>query len=242
MTRQTNFPLLSALLVALLLVSPAFQVAAAANQWQEHAAIRTTAQSFLDAFADSQHEGRTEVRLGQLDRRLRLKKCLLPLEAFMPPGGRVMGNTTIGVRCPDDGGWSIYVTARIDVFGPVLITRQPLARGARVRESDLELVERNLSNLPYGYYIDIQPVEGMLAKRTIAAATVITPQMIQAPKLVKRGEKVTVIAESGGISIRSSGKALSDGKSGELIRVEALGSKRIIDGIVVSQGVVKVTL
>jgi len=216
--------------------------AAPAAEWQDHAAIRHTAQSFLDAFASSQHDGRSEVRLGPLDPRLKVRSCAMPLEAFMPPGGRAMGNTTVGIRCPDTDGWSIYVSARINVYGPVLIARQPLVRGSMIQETDLELVERNLASLPYGYYLDSQPVTGMLAKRTIAAATVITPQMVQAPKLVQRGERVTVIAESGPLSIRTVGKALRDGKSGDLVQVQAEGSGRVVDGIVVSQGVVKVTL
>ncbi|MEA2079916.1 MAG: flagellar basal body P-ring formation chaperone FlgA, partial [Pseudomonadota bacterium] len=204
--------------------------AGAATQWQGHAAIRSTAQSFMDAFVSSQHQGRSTVKLGQLDSRLRLKTCSSPLEAFMPSGGRVMGNTTVGVRCLDDGGWNIYISARVDVFGPVLIARQPLARGTSIQDNDLERVERNLANLPYGYYTDSQPIAGMLAKRTIASATVITPQMLQAPKLIKRGQRVTVIAESGPLSIRSVGKALSDGKSGDTIRVKAEGSQRVVDG------------
>jgi flagella basal body P-ring formation protein FlgA len=212
------------------------------TQWQSHADIRGTAQSFMDAFISSQHQGRSTVKLGLLDSRLRLKACSSPLEAFMPPGGRVMGNTTVGVRCSDSGGWNIYVSARVDVFGPVLIARQPLARGTAVQDSDLELVERNLADLPYGYYSDSQPIAGMLAKRTIAGASVITPQMLQAPKLVKRGQRVTVIAESGALSIRSVGKALGDGKSGDTVRVRAEGSQRVVDGVVVSQGVIKVTL
>jgi len=216
--------------------------AAAATEWQDHAAIRQTAQTFLDAFANNQHDGRSEVRLGQLDPRLRVKSCHMPVEAFMPPGGRAMGNTTVGIRCPDTDGWSIYVSARINVYGSVLVARQPLARGSVIQETELDLVERNLASLPYGYYMDSQPVAGMVAKRTIAAATVITPQMVQAPKLIRRGERVTVIAETGGLKIRTVGKALSDGKSGDLVQVEAEGSKRVVDGIVVSQGVVKVTL
>jgi len=216
--------------------------AGAATQWQGHAAIRDTAQNFMDAFISSQHHGRSTVKLGPLDSRLRLKACTSPLEAFMPPGGRVMGNTTVGIRCGDDGGWNIYISARVDVFGPVLIARQPLARGTAVQDNDLELVERNLANLPYGYYTDSQPIAGMLAKRTIAAATIITPQMLQAPKLVKRGQRVTVIAESGALSIRSVGKALGDGKSGDTIRVKAEGSQRVVDGVVISRGVIKVAL
>jgi len=216
--------------------------APAANQWQDHAAIRAAAQQFLQVYVDDQHEGRSEIRLGPLDPRLKLTPCASPLTAYLPPGGRNMGNTTVGVRCPDQGGWNIYVSARIDVFGPVLVTRQPLARGTRIEAGDLELVERNLAYLPYGYYTDPQPIAGQLAKRTIAGATVITPPMLQAPRLVKRGERVSVIAERGPLQIRTSGKALRDGKSGELIQIRAEGSHRIVDGVVVGQGVVKVTL
>jgi len=231
------------IVLAILAWQPAKSFAdSAATKWQSHAAIRTTAQSFVDAFATSHHEGRTRIKLGALDQRLRLKSCTMPLEGFMPDGGRVMGNTTIGVRCPDKGGWNIYVSARIDVFGPVLVARQPVPRGTALRESDMELVERNLSNLPHAYYSDPQPVIGQLAKRTIAAATVVTPSMLQAPKMVKRGELVSVIAETGTLKIRTRGKALGDGKAGDLVRVRAEGSRRVVDGVVISPGVVKVTL
>ena len=232
------------ILLAILVWQPAKSfAAAAASQWQSHAAIRNTAQSFLDAFASSRHEGnRSEVKLGKLDSRLRVKTCDSALEAFMSPGGRTTGNTTVGVRCPDVGGWSIYVAARIDVFGTVLVARQPLARGATLQDTDLELVERNLSNLPYSYYTDSQPIAEHLAKRTINAATVITPQMLQAPKLVKRGQRVTLIVETGPLKIRSTGKAMSDGKFGDLVNVKSDGSLRVVDGIVISPGVIKVTL
>ncbi len=230
------------LLAIMALHSAAAQAKQPATEWQDRAAIRTTAESYLQATIRGQHDGRTEIRLGQLDPRLRLKACHAPLESFMPSGSRSLGNTTVGVRCPDEGGWSIYVSAQIDVYGPVLVTRQPLTRGAVARSSDFEQVERNLGDLPYGYYTDMDAVTGMVAKRTITAATVITPQMLQAPKLVRRGEHVIVIAETGSLSIRSSGKALGDGTSGDLVRIKAAGSGRIVDGIVVSQGVVKVTL
>ena len=153
-----------------------------------------------------------------------------------------MGNTTVSVACTDQDSWNIYISARIDVFGPVLISRHPLTRGTPLQDSDFERVERNLADLPYGYYTDSEALLGMLAKRTIAAATVMTPQMLQAPKLIRRGERVTLVAETRTLKIRTIGKALSDGKAGELVRIQSEGSNKVINGVVVSQGVVKVTL
>jgi flagella basal body P-ring formation protein FlgA len=117
-----------------------------------------------------------------------------------------------------------------------------LTRGTAVDEAELELVERNLSSLPYGYYTDPALAVGKLAKRTIAANTVLTPQMLEAPKWVKRGERVNLVAESGAMTVRMVGEALADGAEGDVVRVRADGSKRVVDGIVIRQGVIKVTL
>lgn len=213
-----------------------------AGEWQTPESILDSADGFLRDYAANLHSGRTEVRLGNLDPRLKLKLCTQPLQGFLAPGARDMGNTTVGVRCPGDEGWTIYVTARIDVFGPVVVIKEPTARGTAVAETDIELVERNLSTLPYGYYTDTSLVIGQLAKRTIAANSVLTPQMLEPPKWVKRGERVTLIAESGPMTVRMVGEALSDGREGDLVRVRADGSQRVVDGVVVSQGVIKVTL
>ncbi len=210
--------------------------------WQNRDAIRDTARSFLTDQVQAAHEGRTEVTLGKLDPRLKLKACVKPLQGFTPSGSRDMGNTTVGVRCPDEAGWSIYVPAKIRVFGPVVVIRQPLARGTVLAAKDLQLVERNLSALPYGYYVDPKPVIGMLAKRTLAANSVLTPQMLKTPTLVKRGQRVTLIGESGPLTVRMVGEALSDGGQGDLIRIRTDGSKRVIDGTIISKGVIKVTL
>lgn len=240
--KQADFIGFFMILAISALHSPVIRAAQAATEWQDRAAIRATAESYLQALVREQRHARTEIHLGQLDPRLRLKACHMPLESYTPPGSRTAGNTTVGVRCPDEGGWNIYISARIDVFAPVLVARQPLVRGARVQASDLEYRERNLADLNYGYYTDTDTVTGMVVKRMVSATDVITPQVVEAPRLVRRGEQVIVEAESGNLSIRGSGKALSDGKSGDVIRIEAAGSRRIIDGIVVSQGVVKVTL
>lgn len=240
--QTAKYFILQPFLIALSLLVVQSTAQADEQRWQNRDTIRQAAKSFLDDFTASSHNGRTEITLGKLDPRLKLKSCKTDLEAFQAPGSRQMGNTTVGVRCPGDNGWSIYVTAKIKVFGPVLVLRQPLTRGAAISETDLQLVERNLAALPYGYYVDPEPVIGKLTKRTLAANSVLTPQMVQAPKLVKRGQRVTLVGEAGVLKVRMVGEALSDGGEGDLIRVRADGSKRVIDGTVTAQGVIKVTL
>ncbi|MEE9494037.1 MAG: flagellar basal body P-ring formation chaperone FlgA [Gammaproteobacteria bacterium] len=210
--------------------------------WQSHSSIITTANAFLTEYLESMPDKKTEYALGKLDNRVKLKACPDPLEGYFPQEGRTSGNTTVGVRCTAGNGWSIYISAKIKVFSSILITTQPFVRGDRISSDDLTLVEKNISALPTGYYTDATHVAGMIARRSISANSILTPQMLKKPALVKRGESVTMMAESGPIKVRMTGEALSDGAKGDLIKIRTRGSKRIVDGTVMAKGVINVTL
>ncbi|MCW9058362.1 MAG: flagellar basal body P-ring formation chaperone FlgA [Gammaproteobacteria bacterium] len=212
-----------------------------AEDFQPQDEIIASARAYLEAEQLVALDRVGEVRMGRLDPRLRLAACDGKLEAFLPPGAQGMGNTTVGVRCPAPS-WTLYLSAQVIVQGQVLVTTRPLARGERLTEEHVQLVERDLASLPRGYFDDPQPVLGQQTRRHLAADTVLNPQLIEAPRLVRRGEEVTLVADSNGFAIRSRGQAMADGSSGEVIRVRSRDSKRIIEGRVLAAGVVKVTL
>jgi len=179
------------------------------------------------------------IKIGPLGARLRLSRCSEPITAFQPPGTRILGNTTIGVRCSGTSPWTIYVPVFVQVFQPVAMTTRPLARGDILSATDIKMVERDLSALKRGYIIDSKQPVGMVVKRRIGTDSIITPQLLEAPRLVRRGEQVAIIAESRGIEIRAVGKALADGSRGDLIRVRNTASKKVIEAVVTEPGVVK---
>ena len=82
----------------------------------------------------------------------------------------------------------------------------------------------------------------MQLRRPAAAGSVLTPELVEAPRLVRRGELVTVTARTGGIEIRTQGKAMRDGVQGERIPVENASSRRVVEGQVTGRGQVEVTL
>jgi flagella basal body P-ring formation protein FlgA len=57
--------------------------------------------------------------------------------------------------------------------------------------------------------------------------------------LVKRGEPVSLTIRSGTLLIRAQGRALSDGRRGDLVRVVALPTSRTLDGVVEANGAVR---
>lgn len=176
---------------------------------------------------------------GSLDPRLRLDACADPPVAE-PPAVR-NANATVTVRCSAPA-WTVYVPVRISDLRPVLVLARAAARGEVLSASLLSVQERDVAQLPFGYFEDVEAVSGHELRRPLAAGAVLTPNDAQPPRLVRRGEAVTVIGRSGGIEIRAAGTAIGDGARGERIRVRNDSSKRVVEGTVTAPGTVEIRL
>ncbi len=214
------------------------------DEIQSHSIVRSTAKAFLLSQANSNlNEGmEIEITTSRLDPRLKLRQCQLPLEPFLPPGASLSGNTTIGIRCNDNKPWSLYVSAKITKYADVYVSTRYLPRGTKLKKSDITLKRNNISNTSIGYITDINHIVGKILRRPLPHNKIVPPNALDAPMLVKRGQKVTIIAQHTGVQVHVKGKALKNGSEGDLIRVQNLSSKRIIEGTVMSAGVVGVNL
>jgi flagella basal body P-ring formation protein FlgA len=209
---------------------------------QSRASILSSAETYLQTTVQDQHSGRIKVTMGNLDPRLRLTRCAQGLQVFQPSGARNSGRTSVGVRCPDASGWTIYVPAEISVFAKALVATRPLARGAGLTPGDVTLVETDVSKLGHGYLETPADIDGLVTRRPVAAGTVLTSAMIKAPLLVKRGDRVRLVSGEGPIQVEMLGEAIEAAARGDRVRVRALDSKRVVEGWVVSASVVKMTL
>jgi flagella basal body P-ring formation protein FlgA len=82
---------------------------------------------------------------------------------------------------------------------------------------------------------------GKEAARNFVAGAVLRPADVLVPRLVRRGEPVTITVRSGGLAIATGGRALASGGQGELVRVVSLSTNRTLDGIVEGPSAVRVT-
>lgn len=227
------------LLVFMLLPTLAVGNPAGSATLQDHQAILDTAQRYAADHLEQQGY-RYEVRPLPLDRRLRLATCDVPLEAYMPPGGRIGGTSTIGVRCAGSVEWSLFVQVRARIYADVAVATRPLARGELLGAHDVRLDERDITRLPGGFLTQLSEVVGMKVRRPLGTGSVIARGAIDAPRLVRRGQIVTLIAGKGGVEIRTTGKALADGAAGERVRVRNERSSRVVEGVVAEDGTVRV--
>ncbi len=211
-----------------------------AAQYQSLASLQEAARRFLQTQTPPEPGSSQEIHLGRLDSRLRLGQCEAALQAFLPAGSRLQGKLTVGVQCPGDKPWTVYIPANIRVFGEVLVTTRPISRGDTITRADIVAQRQEISKLHHGYYRQSDEVIGKLAARSLPAGTALTPRMLKARLLVRRGDDVTILADSGFLQVRSKGKALQNAALGERLSVRNTRSKRIVEGIAIRAGTVQV--
>ncbi len=182
------------------------------------------------------------VTASRLDRRLRLPECSQPLETFSPPAGRKLGRTTVGVRCTGPRPWSLYVPVRVSLLADVVVMARNLARGAVLSRGDLMLAKKDLARLRGRFFERPAEVVGKVLKRSLQQGQVLQSQHTVTQKTVKKGSKVIILARSNAIEVRMPGRALSNGATGERIKVRNIQSKKEIEATVVSPGLVRVAL
>jgi flagella basal body P-ring formation protein FlgA len=204
-----------------------------------HEAIRDTVRQY----AETHHVDpgiETEVEVGRLDSRLKLAACDQPIEGFDSPNGLRNGRGVIGVRCTGSTPWKLYVPVSIATLEAVVVARRPLVRGQTLTAGDLSLEQMDTNRLHKAYYTRVEDVVGLRSKRAVAAGKPIYANQLKREQLVRRGSRVAIVANTGGLLVTMSGKALADGGRGDRIRVENLDSGRVITGTVSGRGVIQV--
>ncbi len=215
---------------------------AVAGTFQSHKSIYQAARNFIRSDVISQRNNQAEIKIGTLDSRLKLKQCNKPLQAFLPGGSRDMGKITIGVKCKGANPWSLHVPVTISVFKKVLVASRQLQKGTVLTESDIKLKKMDLAKLHYGFFEELKQGTGKKLKRRLLAGAVLTPAILKNPQLIRRGQKINIMAQSGRMMVRMEGKALANGAVGERIKVMNEKSGKKLEGIITSSGEVKIDI
>lgn len=168
-----------------------------------------------------------------VDPALRMPLCAQALQAQPATAG------TMEVLCPGDSGWRLYVPVRVRRWQDVLVLQRNVAAGEAISGPVVALENRDVAKVT-GALADPGVIQGYHARRPLAAGRVLTAADIQTPRLIRRGDSVTLVARTGGIEVRAMGRALADAGQGERVGVENLSSRRMLQGVVGPGGEVEV--
>jgi len=175
-----------------------------------------------------------------LDNRLKLPKCTTTLSTYSRQVTLKPGALSIGVRCNGSQPWSLYNSAQLAIYKTVLVLKQTINRKTLITPEHITYERKPLTKLSRGFFTDYSQVRGLMSSRNLSAGIILRPSQLKSQKLIKKGDKVTIIAQSKSFKIRMSGHALMDGRLGDTIRVKNTKSKKIIEGTVIKSGVISV--
>jgi flagella basal body P-ring formation protein FlgA len=108
----------------------------------------------------------------------------------------------------------------------VVAAVRSLPRGAILRAGDLTMVNGNSGDGGNGSFASIEEVVGKQATKVIAEGKILTPDALQSPLMVRRGDVVTVYARTAGIRIHTTARAKDDGAMGDLVSVESMTDRK----------------
>src|SRR5690606_29825878 len=110
---------------------------------------------------------------------------------------RTLGQTTVGVRCKSgDKPWTLYVGVFAAAYREIPVMATALPRGAIIGLSDLRFIRQPINQASQQIILDADQIVGKELKRPVAEGATLSQPMLKAPKIVKRGQQVTLVAQS----------------------------------------------
>ncbi len=127
----------------------------------------------------------------------------------------------------------VVLSGWVDRFENVVCTSRSLRRSTVITEDDVNTKRRNISKLPVNVLTNVEDVLGKRLKQALKSDTVLLANMVENPPLIKRGDRVTIVAESPALQVTALGVAQTKGGLGDQIRVKnCMNQKEVIARIV----------
>ncbi|WP_433704090.1 flagellar basal body P-ring formation chaperone FlgA [Paraburkholderia sacchari] len=200
--------------------------------------IRATVVAFLQQQAAGL-PGKVSVSVGPVFPR-GLAACVA-LEPFLPPGARMWGRTTVGVRCVGAKPWTLYVVGRVAVDITYYVAARQIDAGQTLSAADFVPREGDLASLPQTIITDPTQANGAVALARITAGLPLRTDMLRSASSVVIGQTVKVVAVGSNFTISAEGSVLNNAAPGQMVRVRTAGGQ-IISGVVKDAATVQVQI
>ncbi|VVE16936.1 flagellar basal body P-ring formation chaperone FlgA [Pandoraea terrigena] len=197
---------------------PAPQAASATvpSQFQNTEVIRQTAERFLREQTTGL-PGRVTLTVSDAVSN-RMPSCA-GLEPFLPPGARLWGATTVGVRCSGERPWTLYLQARVSINATYFVAARQINPGETIGPNDLSPRQGDLTLLPRTVATDAGQIIGTVAVNRITSGLPIRSDLLRSAIAVQQGQTVRVVSRGSGFEVSTEGQVLSRASAGDPVQV-----------------------
>jgi len=201
----------------------------------DHVLIRKVAIEFIQTKIEDM-PGKVAIKVDDIDPRISLAACS-QIEAFLPVGSSMLGKTSIGVRCNEKNGWTLFMSASITSTMNMLVSSKPLQQGQVIHAGDYTIQSGEISQP--GIVTNEAQIVGKVLKFSIGAGQLLKQDMFRPPYVVTQGQSVQLFSEGQGFKLRTEGIAMNNAAAGQAAQVKVT-SGQIISGIAKSDGIVEI--
>lgn len=174
-------------------------------------------------------KARVEIKLGELDPRLRLAPCD-QVQPYLPNGMKMWGRTRIGLRCVKGRSrWNVTLPLSVQVFAPALVAKSPLPGGWVLSQADLQVAEIDIAADGGAVFTEAQALLGRTLVRSVNEGEAVRSSFLKQRQWFAAGETVKVLAIGQGYAVEGEGQAQGPGTEGHDVRVR-FESGRVVTG------------
>lgn len=126
----------------------------------------------------------------------------------------------------------LKVSGAVERMVEIPVLRDSLRAGDIIGERDISFLEMRAKDITPEIAMRAEDIKGTTPRRTVMAGKPIKMQDIEEPRIVERGDTVTMIFQDGPLTLTATGRALENGTKGDLIRVVNANSNKTVEGVV----------
>jgi flagella basal body P-ring formation protein FlgA len=137
-------------------------------------------------------------------------------------------------------GEKAVVQANIRALDWVVTSRRPLRKSQLIGKEDVYLALMDVRRMPKDALTRLESAWGKTITQSLNANMPMVESDMGDIPLIKKGQRITLVASAPGLKITTPGEARQDGFSGQTFRVVNLSSKRDVRGIPLDENHVSV--
>ena len=222
-------------LLTTILILASTNVSASTAQ-QSHRALGELAARALEKRAESQGLDEIQVEVFPLDGRVNLPACAEQVSVLSEHNQTVLGRVTVGMRCQTPEPWTIYLRGRVTSTVTMPVLKHPVNRSELIDDGDVALKNLEIDTDIRGIIIDRSQMVGKVAVRNLTAGQPIRQSDVKAPRIISRGQSVTITSKAGGLTVTMKGRALGNARVGDRVWVQNQSSNKRVQGEVTPGG------
>ncbi len=184
---------------------------------------------------------------------IRFVPSALPLPFMLPTGDLshevipsnpdILSSSRFSIIFRIDGNVvkNMSVRGTIEALAHVVVSVGPLKKVDIIQPRHLTTAMMDISSLD-NPGVELDDFIGKKMTRSLRAGSPVLLSVVEALPIVRRGERVKIVINSGALHVTAAGLAHSDGSMHEMIRVQNINSNKIIYCRVSAPGLVEVIL